>query len=226
MSFSLLSCIYMLRQFYNLMPCWPAGVWVHFICQLFLVLLSYFSLFFWCVPCVCTVCVFVCVIIIMLLLWLLTTDVVLWWSAKETITKYTYALLTLSLSLSLALLSLFSCLSSSSFLPAWCLQLFYYTYMYLLLKWLCSGRDNYLICTVHVLLTRCRVLCMSSWRKQWLYSKCTHTYTCMWFVSAWVACILCILKVWWVLCVIMQWVNVFVAGVQVSPVWLDTCSYN
>ena len=28
------------------------------------------------------------------------------------------------------------------------------------------------------------------------------------------------------LCVIMQWVNVFMAGVQVSPVWLDICSYN
>ena len=130
----------------------------------------------------CVLCVCVCVIIIMSLLWLLTTDVVLWWSAKETITKYTYALLTLSLSLSLALLSLFSCLSSSSFLPAWCPQLFYYTYMYmyLLLKWFCSGRDNCLICTVRVLLTRCRVLCMSSWRKQWLYSKCTrvHTHVC------------------------------------------------
>lgn len=161
----------------------------------FILSVSYFWSFYPILVCsfdvyhVCVLCVCVCVIIIMSLLWLLTTDVVLWWSAKETITKYTYALLTLSLSLSLALLSLFSCLSSSSFLPAWCLQLFYYTYMYLLLKWLCSGRDNYLICTVRVLLTRCRVLCMSSWRKQQLYSKYTRTYTCMWFVSARVTCI-------------------------------------
>ena len=57
-----------------------------------------------------------------------------------------------------------------------------------------------------------------------------HAYIHMYMVCLCLSCVYLVylkgLMGYVCVCVIMQWVNVFMAGVQVSPVWLDTCSYN